>query len=472
MELSKYNNKILLPVDKIPRKWLNIAPFLPQKPYPLLLPNGEPASFEAMSQIFPEECVKQAMSQEEFIEIPDEVVKAYVLSNRPTPVHRAFRLEEAIGVEGDDIKIYFKNESVSPTGSHKGNTALAQAYFAKEQGLKGLVTETGAGQWGSALSMAGAFVGLTVKVFQVRISYDQKPGRRVLMHSYGAELYPSPSDQTESGRSFYDKDPNHPGSLGIAISEAVEDSMSSPDLRYSLGSVVDFVCLHQTVVGQEAKTQMEMVGEYPDVVIGCIGGGSNFSGLAFPFAKDKLIGDKPDLEIIGSEPTACPSLTKGKFTWDFGDSAKKAPIVKMYTLGNGFIPPPVHAGGLRYHGASPLVSLLTNHEVMKTEMLHQTEIIKNGMLFAKTEGILPAPETCHAITSAINAAKRAKQDGDKKVILFNFSGHGHFDIMAYKEYMEHGLVEYEYPDAKIQEALKETPDINEEELMEKLKSMM
>jgi len=221
MELSKYNNKILLPVDKIPRKWLNIAPFLPQKPYPLLLPNGEPASFEAMSQIFPEECVKQAMSQEEFIEIPDEVVKAYVLSNRPTPVHRAFRLEEAIGVEGDDIKIYFKNESVSPTGSHKGNTALAQAYFAKEQGLKGLVTETGAGQWGSALSMAGAFVGLTVKVFQVRISYDQKPGSRVLMHSYGAELYPSPSDQTESGKSFYDKEPNHPGSLGIAISEAV-----------------------------------------------------------------------------------------------------------------------------------------------------------------------------------------------------------------------------------------------------------
>ena len=381
---------------------------------------------------------------------------------------RAFRLEEALGCEGEDIKIYFKNEAYSPTGSHKANTALAQAYYAKKQGLEGLCTETGAGQWGSAISMAGAFVGLKIKVWQVRISYDQKPGRRVFMHSFCADLYPSPSDQTETGRKYLAQDPNNPGSLGIAISEAVEASMASDKYRYSLGSVVDFVCLHQTIIGQEAKIQMEMVDDYPDVVIGCIGGGSNFAGLALPFAKDKLLGEKPNLEIIGSEPTACPSLTKGKYTWDFGDSAKMAPIVKMYTLGHTFIPPPVHAGGLRYHGASPLVSNLTHNGVMKTEMWHQTKIIEDGFLFAKSEGILPAPETCHAISSAVEAAKAAKANGEKKTILFNFSGHGFFDIAAYKAYMDHGLEEYEYPDAKIQEALKDTPQVNEEELMKML----
>jgi tryptophan synthase beta chain len=463
--MDEFNNRILLTPDKIPKKWLNIAPFLPSPPNPLLLPNGMPADFETMCMIFPTECVKQAVSQEEFIEIPKIVREKYSLSSRPTPLHRAFQLEKSLGLDSDKQKIYFKNESVSPTGSHKGNTAIAQAYYAKQDNLVGLTTETGAGQWGSALSMAGAMFNLKIKVFMVRISYQQKPGRVVLINNFGAEIIPSPSDQTESGRMYFNKDSNHTGSLGIAISEAVEASMAGPDYKYTLGSVVDFVCLHQTVVGQEAKIQMEMAGDYPDVVIGCIGGGSNFAGLTFPFAKDKMSGANPDLEIIGAEPMACPSITKGEFAWDFGDSAHKAPIVKMYTLGSSFIPPPVHAGGLRYHGASPLVSILAKHNVMKTVALHQKKIIEAGILFSKTEGILPAPETCHAIAAAIDSAVEAKDENKKRTILFNFSGHGHFDVLAYKAYMDNKLVDYEYPDSAIHKALEDLPKIDESKFM-------
>ena len=461
MKLDSLNNKIVLPVDKLPTHWLNIKKYLPGKIAPLLLPNGVPADFETLCMVFPKGCVEQGGTMEEFIEIPKEVREAYVLSNRPTPVQRAFRLEKALGLDPDKQHIYFKNESVSPTGSHKGNTAIAQAYYAKQDGLKGLITETGAGQWGSALAMASSMMGLTAKVYQVRLSYEQKPGRRALIENFGAELIPSPSNLTKSGRLFSDKDPNHPGSLGIAISEAVEDSMGSPDYRYTLGSVVDFVVLHQSVVGQEAKLQMEMVDDYPDVVLGCIGGGSNFSGLAFPFMKDKLTGERPDLDVVGAEPTACPSVTKGKYAWDFGDSAKMAPICKMYTLGSSFIPPPVHAGGLRYHGAAPLLSQLTHEGQMRTVMLHQKKALEAGVLFSKTEGILPAPETTHAIAAAIDIAIEAKEKNEKKTILFNYSGHGHFDIAAYIALREGKLVDYEYPDHAIEEALKNLPVVDE-----------
>lgn len=463
--MDRLHNKVLLPVDKIPKKWLNIKPFMKSKPYPLLLPNGKPADFESVCQIFPEECVKQGVTEEPFVEIPKEIREIYALRFRPTPIQRAYRLEKEIGVEGEDIKIFFKREDVTPAGSHKGNTAIAQAYYAREQGLKGLMTETGAGQWGSALSLAGALTGITVKVWMVRISFQQKPARQTLMNAYGAEVMASPSNKTEAGKRFYEKDPNHPGSLGIAISEAIEASMSSDEYRYSLGSVVDFVCLHQTVVGQEAKMQMEMIDEYPDVVIGCIGGGSNFSGLAFPFIKDKLTGDKPNLDIIGSEPYACPSLTKGEFTWDFGDTAHMAPIVKMYTLGSTFIPPPVHAGGLRYHGAAPLVSQLTHEGVMRSVAIHQLESLQAGIKMAKSEGIMCAPETSHAVAAAINEALEAKQNGEKKTILFNYSGHGLLDLQAYKYLLEGVLENYEYPDADIKKAMSELPEIDESTFM-------
>ena len=463
--MSNENNKILLPLNLIPKQWLNIASFLPEKPYPALLPNGMPADFETMTQIFPTECVKQAVSSEEFIDIPKEIREGLALCNRPTPLLRAFRLEKALGLDSDRIKIYGKMEYVSPMGSHKGNTALAQAYYAKQDGITGLTTETGAGQWGTALSMAGSMMGLKVKIFQVRASYYDKPGRRVMMHNYGGDVVPSPSNETESGKEFYSQDPNHPGSLGIAISEAVELAMKSPNYKYSLGSVLDFVCLHQTVIGQEAKIQMDIAGDYPDVVIGCIGGGSNFAGIAFPFMKEKLLGNTPETRFIGAEPAACPSITKGKYTWDYGDTAKMAPIAKMYTLGHTFIPPAVHAGGLRYHGAAPLLSMLANHKQMESVMLHQTKAIQAGMLFSRTEGILPAVETCHAVAAVIDEALEAKENGKKKTILFNFSGHGFFDTHAYKALQENKLVDYEYPDKLIQSALGDLPAIDESKFM-------
>ncbi|TFF95438.1 MAG: TrpB-like pyridoxal phosphate-dependent enzyme [Promethearchaeota archaeon] len=463
--VNYFNTRILLEPKEVPKQWINILPDLPTPMTPLINPmDGKPAPPEMAFAIFPKECVMQEVSQEPNIPIPNEVREIYAKSHRPSPLHRAYGLEKEIGIEGDNIKIFYKNESVSPTGSHKPNTAIAQAYYAKKDGLKELVTETGAGQWGSGLSFGCNLFNINCIVYMVRASFLQKPGRKILMRSYDAEVHASPSRFTDAGRQFYEKDPDHPGSLGIAISEAVEHSLRSDEARYSLGSVVNFVCLHQTVVGQEAKIQLQKAGvDKPDIVIGCMGGGSNFSGLMIPFARDKIRGDSPDIEIIGVEPRACPSVTKGSYRWDFGDTAKKAPILKMHTLGHTFIPSPIHAGGLRYHGIAPIVSNLYNNKILTSSMHHQTEIIEAGLLFAKAEGILPAPETCHAVKEAIDQALKAKEENEKKVIIFNFSGHGFFDLLAYKEYMTGELEDFELPQSQIDKALasSEMPEIDE-----------
>ncbi|MCK4382332.1 MAG: TrpB-like pyridoxal phosphate-dependent enzyme [Candidatus Lokiarchaeota archaeon] len=460
-----YKTRILLEPNEVPKEWINIIPDLPTPITPLVNPmDGKPAPPEMAFAIFPKECVLQEVSQEETIRIPNELREIFARSYRPTPLHRAVRLEKEIGLEGDDVKIFYKNESVSPTGSHKPNTAIAQAYYAKKDGLEGLVTETGAGQWGSGLAFGCNLFDIKCTVYMVRVSFLQKPGRKILMKSFNAEVHASPSRFTESGKVFLEKDPDHPGSLGIAISEALEHSLRSDKIRYSLGSVVNFVLLHQTIIGQEAKIQLEKVGiKKPDVVIGCMGGGSNFGGLMIPFAKDKLNGINPEVEIIGVEPRACPSVCKGEYRWDFGDTSMKGPIVKMHTLGHTFIPSPIHAGGLRYHGMAPIVSILYNSKVISATMHHQTEVIKAGIQFAKTEGILPAPETAHAIKETIDQALKAKENNEKKVILFNFSGHGYFDLLAYKKYMTGELIDYELPSEEIKRALssKEMPIIDE-----------
>jgi len=459
-----FNSRILLQPSEVPKEWINIIPDLPSPMTPLVNPmDGKPAPPELAFAIFPKECVLQEVSQEPTIPIPNELREIFAKTYRPSPLHRALGLEKELGIEGDDIQIYYKNESYSPTGSHKPNTAITQAYYAKRDGLEELVTETGAGQWGSGLSYACNLFGLKCTVYMVRASFNQKPGRKILMRTYDAEVHASPSRFTESGKVFIEKDPEHPGSLGIAISEAVEHSMRSDKIRYSLGSVVNFVLLHQTIVGQEAKIQLDKVGVKPDIVIGCMGGGSNFSGLMIPFARDKLHGTLPDVEIIGVEPRACPSVCKGEYRWDFGDSSMKGPIVKMHTLGHTFIPSPIHAGGLRYHGIAPIISILNKHKVMSATMHHQTEVIASGIRFAKVEGILPAPETAHAIKETIDQALKAKENNEKKVILFNFSGHGFFDLLAYKEYMTGDLVDYELPTEDIQKALAspEMPNIDE-----------
>lgn len=453
--MSKFNARILLEPNEVPKEWVNILPDLPLPITPLINPmDGMPAPPELAFAIFPKECVMQEVSQERTIPIPKELREIYAQTYRPTPLHRAYGLEKDLGIEGDDIKIFYKNESVSTTGSHKPNTALAQAFYAKKEGLKQLVTETGAGQWGSALSYGCNLFGLTCVVYMVRASYIQKPGRKILMKAYNGEVHASPSKHTMSGRLFYDKNPEHPGSLGIAISEAVEHSLTRDDARYSLGSVLNFVCLHQTIIGQETKIQLSKVGiSEPDIIIGCMGGGSNFSGLALPFMRDKLEGKLPNTQFIGVEPRACPSVTKGEYRWDYGDTAKKAPILKMHTLGHGFIPHPIHAGGLRYHGIAPIISNLINNKLMTSSMHFQTEVIEAGLQFARTEGILPAPETCHAIKEAIDQAILAKENNEKKVIVFNFSGHGYFDLLAYKEYMEGNLIDFELPSEEISDAL-------------------
>ncbi|MGQ4872894.1 MAG: TrpB-like pyridoxal phosphate-dependent enzyme [Promethearchaeia archaeon] len=455
-----YNARIFLDPKEIPKEWVNILPDLPTPMTPLVNPmDGKPAPPELAFAIFPKECVLQEISQEPVIPIPDILREIYAKTYRPTPLHRAYGLEKMLGIEGDDIKIFYKNESVSPTGSHKPNTAIAQAYYAKKDGIEELVTETGAGQWGSGLSFGCSQFGIKCVVYMVRASFLQKPGRKILMRSYNAEVHASPSRFTDAGRQFYEKDPDHPGSLGIAISEAVEHSLRSDKARYSLGSVVNFVLLHQTIVGQEVKLQLAKIGiDAPDIVIGCMGGGSNFAGLALPFVRDKIHGRHPDIEIIGVEPRACPSVCKGKYIWDYGDTAKKAPILKMHTLGHTFIPSPIHAGGLRYHGIAPIISILYNNKIIDAVMHHQTEIIEAGIKFANAEGILPAPETCHAIKEAIDQALKAKENNEKKVILFNFSGHGYFDLLAYKEYMTGDLKDYELPQEEIENALS-SPDM-------------
>ena len=462
-----FKARINLEPSEVPKEWINIIPDLPTPMTPLVNPmDGKPAPPEMAFAIFPKECVLQEVSQEKTIPIPNELREIYAKSYRPTPLHRALGLERELGIEGDNIKIFYKNESTSPTGSHKPNTAIAQAFYAKKDGLEGLVTETGAGQWGSALAYGCNLFDIKCTVYMVRASFIQKPGRKILMRSYDAEVHSSPSRFTESGKSFLEKDPEHPGSLGVAISEAIEHSMSSEKIRYSLGSVVNFVLLHQTVIGQEAKIQLNKVGiNNPDIVIGCMGGGSNFAGLMIPFARDKLTGVNSEIEIIGVEPRACPSVCKGDYRWDFGDAAMKGPIAKMHTLGHTFIPSPIHAGGLRYHGIAPIVSILHNSKTISAVMHHQTEVIKAGIQFAKTEGILPAPETAHAIKEAIDQAIKAKENNEKKVILFNFSGHGYFDLLAYKEYMTGALENYELPTESIKKALEseEMPNINESE---------
>lgn len=426
------DTKITLPESDIPTHFYNIAPDLPTPlPPPLNPATNEPIGPEALAPIFPMELIKQEVSQEPFIEIPDEVRDIYRLY-RPSPLFRARALEQALDTPAH---IYYKSEHVSPVGSHKLNTALMQAWANKQEGVKRLSTETGAGQWGSALACASQLMGLECMVYMVKVSYELKPYRRVMMKTYGADIVPSPSKLTNAGRAILEKDPESPGSLGIAISEAIEDAASRDDTKYSLGSVLNHVLLHQTVIGQEARKQMELAGEYPDVLIGCHGGGSNFGGLALPFLRDK-IKDGKDLRVIAAEPGACPTLTKGKREYDFGDTAGTTPLMMMHTLGHEFVPPPVHAGGLRYHGSAPIVSHLLDEGLIEAEAYYQGETFESAVRFAQCEGTIPAPETSHAVHSAMVHAKRAKEEGKPLVILFNLSGHGHFDLASYQAHLD------------------------------------
>jgi tryptophan synthase beta chain len=447
--------KITLPETELPTHWYNIVPDLPVPPPPVLHPGThEPVGPDDLAPLFPMDLILQEVSSERFIEIPEEIREVYLMW-RPTPLYRAHQLEKLIG---GPARIYYKYEGVSPAGSHKPNTAIAQAFYNKEQGVARIATETGAGQWGSAMAFAGALFGLEVKVYMVRASYDQKPYRRILMETYGAEVVPSPSSTTNYGRSVLAEHPDSPGSLGMAISEAVEDAATRDDTKYSLGSVLNHVLLHQTVIGQEAIEQMGMAGESPDVVIGCTGGGSNFAGLTFPFLGRNLR-EGAKHRIIAVEPEAAPSLTRGVYTYDFGDTAKMAPVAKMYTLGHDFIPEPIHAGGLRYHGMSPLVSLLKEHGDIEARSVHQRSSFEAGVTFARAEGILPAPEPTHAIRVTIDEALAAKEAGEARVILFNLCGHGHFDLAAYERFLDGTLEDYEYPREKVEAALAGLPAI-------------
>ena len=422
--------KITLDENEIPKKWYNILPDMPTPLSPPLHPGTkEPIGPKDLSPLFPMELIKQEVSQERFISIPDEIRDIYAMW-RPTPVYRAHHLEKELKTTA---RIYYKYEGVSPAGSHKPNTATAQAYYNMKEGIERLTTETGAGQWGSALALATNYFGLKCTVYMVKISYQQKPYRRSLMHLWGADVIPSPSNKTDSGKKILSGDPNSPGSLGIAISEAIEDAAKHDNAHYSLGSVLNHVMLHQTVIGQEAKEQLAQEDEYPDVVIASVGGGSNFAGISFPFLMDKLAGTK-EVEAIAVEPTACPSLTGGEFRYDFGDTVGLTPLLKMYTMGHEYVPPEIHAGGLRYHGDSPIVSQLYADKVIDAVAYNQTEVFKAGVTFARTEGIVPAPESSHAIKCAMDKALLCKKTGEKKTILFNLSGHGHFDMSAYDSY--------------------------------------
>ncbi|MBI4660849.1 MAG: TrpB-like pyridoxal phosphate-dependent enzyme [Verrucomicrobia bacterium] len=415
----------------IPTHWYNLLSDLPEPlPPPLHPGTKQPVPPEALLAIFPENLVQQEMSPDRWIEIPGPVREIYSLW-RPTPLLRAVRFEKALQTPAH---IYYKYEGVSPAGSHKVNTSVAQAYFNKVAGTRRLASETGAGQWGSSLAMACQLFGLECTVYMVKVSHQQKPYRRMLMETWGAQVHPSPSDQTEYGRAVLKQEPECAGSLGIAISEAIQDTITHPHTKYSLGSVLNHVCLHQTVIGQETMKQMELAGEEPDTLIGCAGGGSNFAGLVFPFVRRKIT-EKKNYRIVAVEPTACPSMTQGQLRYDFGDTAEQTPLLMMYTLGHSFMPPPIHAGGLRYHGMSPLVSHLLKLGLIEAEAYHQTEVFESGTLFARTEGIVPAPEAAHAIHAAVQEAVRARQDGRKRVILFNLSGHGLLDLSAYEGYL-------------------------------------
>jgi len=441
--------------DRIPRAWYNIAADLRTPPPPPLHPGTkQPIGPADLAPLFPMALILQEVSMEREIEIPDPVREAYALY-RPSPLHRAHRLEAALDTPAH---IYYKYEGVSPAGSHKPNTALAQAFFNKEEGVKRIATETGAGQWGSAMAFAGAAFGIEVKVYMVRASYDQKPYRRMLMETYGAEVVASPSQTTNYGRGVLGQTPDSPGSLGMAISEAVEDAATRDDTKYALGSVLNHVLLHQTVIGLEAQEQMAMAGEEPDVIIGCAGGGSNFAGMTFPYIGRMLRGEA-SYRVIAVEPEAAPSLTRGVYAYDFGDTGHMAPIVKMHTLGSDFIPEPIHAGGLRYHGMSPLVSLLKEEGVIEAVSVHQRACFEAGVAFARTEGILPAPEPTHAIKVAIDQALEAKEAGEERVILFNLCGHGHFDLSAYERHLKGTLEDYEYPAEKVARSLANLPKV-------------
>ncbi len=442
--------KILLDENEMPRKWYNILADLPTPIDPPLNPaTGEPIKPEDLSAIFPMELIKQEVSDKREIPIPEEVLEICRVW-RPTPLYRAYRLEKALKTPA---RIYYKWEGVSPPGSHKPNTAVAQAYYNMKEGIERLSTETGAGQWGSSLAFAASLFGLKCTVYMVKASYEQKPYRRILMETWGAECFPSPTDRTEAGRRIREKFPDTTGSLGIAISEAVEDAAKHDDTNYSLGSVLNHVLLHQTIIGLEAKKQFEIAETYPDMVFGCVGGGSNFSGASFPFVGDKLRGEKPEVEIISCEPMACPTLTKGLYTYDFGDTAQLTPLLKMYTLGHDFVPPPIHAGGLRYHGDAPILCKLTKEGYMSARAYYQNEVFEAAHIFARSEGFIVAPESAHAVKAVIDEAIRCKKTGEEKVLFFNNSGHGHFDLMGYDLYHEGKLVDYEYPAELIKKSL-------------------
>lgn len=471
--------KFMLKEGDLPTAWYNIIPDLPVPPAPPLHPKTlEPISPADLEPIFPRTVIEQEACQAATVDIPGPVLDVYRMW-RPSPLFRARRLEAALGTPA---RIYYKYEGVSPVGSHKPNTAVAQAYYNKMEGTTRLSTETGAGQWGSALAMACAQFGLDCSVYMVRVSYDQKPHRRSLMKLYGADVTPSPSPKTVAGRSILDKDPSSPGSLGIAISEAVEDAVTHPGTKYSLGSVLNHVLMHQTVIGLEAVKQMEMAGDKPDYVIACCGGGSNFGGLAFPFLEPALKARKKDggsssgncgrssggncggssgggPVVIAVEPAACPSLTRGVYAYDFGDTAGMAPVVKMHTLGHGFVPAGIHAGGLRYHGVSPLVSILLDNGLIQARAVKQIPVFQAATLFTKTEGILPAPESAHAIRCAVDLALEAKEKGEERCILFGLSGHGHFDLSSYESYIGGRLEDYEHPQAEVERAIKELPRV-------------
>jgi tryptophan synthase beta chain len=449
--------KYLLDESELPKAWYNLNADAPFPPSPVLHPvTKEPVTPEFLSVLFPMALIMQEMSPERWIEIPEPVRDVYKLW-RPTPFFRAHRLEQAMGTPAH---IYYKYEGASPVGSHKPNTAVAQAYYNKAEGVQALTTETGAGQWGSALSMACNFFDLDLEVYMVRVSHDAKPARRTLMRTFGAEVFPSPSDRTQFGRALLAEDPNNPGSLGIAISEAVEAAATSGGTKkYSLGSVLNHVLMHQTVIGLETIKQLEMADEYPDILIACTGGGSNFGGFAFPFIYQNLTNGK-DTRVIAAEPAASPSLTRGRYAFDYGDTAKMAPIVKMHTLGHTFMPPSIHAGGLRYHGMAPQVSALVNHGFIEARAVHQLSTFEAATIFSRTEGLIPAPETTHAIAVAIEEAMKCKESGEEKVIVFNFSGHGNFDMAAYEAYLKGDLQDYDYPAEAIAAAMELLPEVD------------
>jgi len=445
--------KIFLTEDEMPRQWYNIAADLPTPMPPPLHPGtGQPIGPEDLAPVFPMNLIEQEVSTERWIDIPEEVIEKLLIW-RPSPLYRARAFEQALDTPA---RIYYKNEGVSPPGSHKPNTAVAQAYYNKEFGIKKLTTETGAGQWGSALAFACKLFGLGCKIYMVRISFDQKPFRKFMMSVWGAECIPSPSPHTNAGRAVLDKMPDTPGSLGIAISEAIEEAVGSEATRYSLGSVLNHVLLHQTVIGLEAKKQLDKVGDYPDTVIGCVGGGSNFAGLAFPFVCDKINGK--EVQVIAVEPTACPTLTRAPFVYDFGDTAMTTPLLPMHSLGHSFIPPPMHAGGLRYHGVAPLISALVNDGLIEPLALHQNECYEAALLWAHTEGFISAPETAHAIAAVVREAKKAKEEGKERVILLNWSGHGLMDLTGYDAYLSGQLQDYALPEDQLKQSLAELED--------------